>query len=67
MTNCENKYHPAVFLYGSVAAEDAAKYWYESAIEVAKEANALRDELRRYKESRLYRWLEGMIERYKQR
>lgn len=60
-----NGYHPAVFHYGSATAPDAAKWWYEQAMEVAKENNRLCDELRRYKESKLHQWLQGMIERYK--
>jgi hypothetical protein len=56
-----NGYHPAVFLYGSVSAPDAARYWYESAMDAAREANRLREELDRLRKS----WIIRLIERYK--
>lgn len=70
MSNCgacdlglihEHNFHPAVFLYGSVTAEDAARIWYESASEVAKEANALKDELRNLRKHRIVRFIERYL------
>lgn len=56
-----NGYHPAVFLYGSSTAPDAARHWYEQAIDVAKDYNRVNEEIEWLRKH----WIVRMIERRK--
>lgn len=51
----------AVFLYGSATPEEAANYWYDRAMESAKELSRISQELQTIREH----WVVRMIERYK--
>jgi hypothetical protein len=51
--------HPAVTLHGSLDHAEAAAWWYERAMESAREANALRAELAAAQRRRGLRGLVG--------
>lgn len=50
---------PAVTFYGSADYQTAARCWYENAIQMAKEANALQEEL----DNLRTHWIVRLIER----